>query len=186
MITELDKAIEHVDANMNKKPPLGIRPRFLITEERIDEIVAAMHRYEEENMTIPLNWFSELKELLSALKSMERKQSNNTNEYGTSLTEDIIPPPGFEEEQYASLTFQTCAIDKITACITHQLKTSNVEVIITHNDKHRFFEQNIESIVDQFTDLGYVAYSYESPNKTIINVRKHGTEPKNKAIKEQS
>ena len=53
---------------VEKKPPLGIPPRqmaeIMFNEQRIQDIVHAMHRYYEADMDIPLEWRTELKERL--------------------------------------------------------------------------------------------------------------------------
>lgn len=51
-----------------KEPPLGIPPRqmaeMMFNEQRIQDIVHAMHRYYEADKDIPLEWRTELKERL--------------------------------------------------------------------------------------------------------------------------
>lgn len=46
-----------------KKPPLGLRPRFIWEEERLDEIDAAVKRYLEDGKEIPTEWVAEYSEL---------------------------------------------------------------------------------------------------------------------------
>ena len=53
------------DPDENKKPPLGIMPRELWEERRIREILAAMKRYEKENVPIPQEWARELRDLIT-------------------------------------------------------------------------------------------------------------------------
>ncbi|BDD79631.1 hypothetical protein [Burkholderia phage FLC9] len=50
-------------ANENVKPPLGLRPRFIVAEERAREITAAMSRYFDADKEIPKEWHEELDEL---------------------------------------------------------------------------------------------------------------------------
>lgn len=52
--------------NMNKyeKPPLGLEPRWLHDSCRITDILNAMERYADSNISIPKVWIKELKELL--------------------------------------------------------------------------------------------------------------------------
>lgn len=44
------------------KPSLGLRPRFVVQEERINEIITAMHRYATTEQKIPIEWINELDE----------------------------------------------------------------------------------------------------------------------------
>lgn len=46
-----------------KKPPLGLKPRFLIEEERILEIRSAILRYIDDKFPIPIAWIEEYNEL---------------------------------------------------------------------------------------------------------------------------
>lgn len=55
-----------------KKPPLGITPRFILDEERREEILLAMNRYIYENKRIPSEWLDELNEINDRL-SKKRK-----------------------------------------------------------------------------------------------------------------
>jgi len=41
------------------KPPLGLRPRFVVLEERIKEINKAIERYRQAQKTIPAEWYNE-------------------------------------------------------------------------------------------------------------------------------
>jgi hypothetical protein len=53
-------------------PPLGLRPRWLVAEQRVAEIKAAMNRYIEANEPIPSEWQEELHELLAYLRNRRR------------------------------------------------------------------------------------------------------------------
>jgi hypothetical protein len=48
--------------NEYKKPPLGLRPRFIWESQRITEIEEAMIRYYEAGIQPPLEWAEELSE----------------------------------------------------------------------------------------------------------------------------
>ena len=48
-----------------EKPPIGLRPRFIVEEERIREISNAINRYAHESKKIPQEWLDELIELNS-------------------------------------------------------------------------------------------------------------------------
>ena len=43
------------------KPPLGIRPKFILKQERKKEILDAMERYAKVNLPVPVEWVQELK-----------------------------------------------------------------------------------------------------------------------------
>ena len=46
-----------------EKPPLGIIPRKLCVEKRLNEIVEAITRYHAGNYLIPTEWFEEAAEI---------------------------------------------------------------------------------------------------------------------------
>lgn len=56
------------DVMMSKKPPLGLRPRKLWLEERLDEIQAAIVRYSETGNHVPYHWTVEDLVIRSELK----------------------------------------------------------------------------------------------------------------------
>lgn len=45
-------------------PPLGLCPRWVVTEHRIQEIKDAINRYINEDKPVPVEWIEELRELL--------------------------------------------------------------------------------------------------------------------------
>ena len=45
------------------KPPLGLTPRWVHEMERFEEIIAAMKRYSEAGLSVPIEWIEELDEL---------------------------------------------------------------------------------------------------------------------------
>ena len=51
-------------------PPLGLKPRFIseaqYKNDRINDILNAMERYSDNNMVIPIEWVTELRELINA------------------------------------------------------------------------------------------------------------------------
>lgn len=47
-----------------EKPPLGLTPRFIRDEQRIDEIVSAIERYITARKEIPSAWIEEYNELV--------------------------------------------------------------------------------------------------------------------------
>ncbi|MFP3637802.1 hypothetical protein [Paraburkholderia sp. SIMBA_054] len=52
-----------MSSTLLKAPPLGLRPRYIASEERAIEIVAACKRYDDAGKTIPSEWVEELTEL---------------------------------------------------------------------------------------------------------------------------
>lgn len=44
-----------------QKPPIGLKPRELYEEERINDILAACSRYSCAKLPIPIEWVDELK-----------------------------------------------------------------------------------------------------------------------------
>lgn len=50
----------------SQKPPIGLKPRNIHDSERIDEILCAIERYTDANMSIPKSWVVELRDLLNA------------------------------------------------------------------------------------------------------------------------
>lgn len=51
----------------SKRPPLGVRPRYLLDEERITELKGAISRYIKSNWPIPDNIINEYNELTERL-----------------------------------------------------------------------------------------------------------------------
>ena len=47
-----------------KQPPVGLRPRWIVVESRINEIIEAMERYSVNNYAIPEKWLVELSDLI--------------------------------------------------------------------------------------------------------------------------
>lgn len=48
---------------MSDKPPLGLRPRWLVLSDRADEIKAAIQRYETLDLLCPDDWLIELRDI---------------------------------------------------------------------------------------------------------------------------
>ena len=49
-----------------KKPPLGLEPRWVHDSRRAENILEAIERYTDANMSIPKTWVEELKDLFNA------------------------------------------------------------------------------------------------------------------------
>ena len=48
-----------------QKPPIGLKPRWIHDSERAKEILDAMARYTDANMSIPKKWITELQDLFN-------------------------------------------------------------------------------------------------------------------------
>lgn len=54
------------------KPPIGVRPRYIADEQRKEELISAILRYQDHplNMCIPVEWIEEYNEIVE-------RQNNN-------------------------------------------------------------------------------------------------------------
>jgi len=59
--------VEIQEKEAEKKPPLGIKPRYVHDHERLAEIIGAMGRYSGVGKRIPGEWIHELKDLLGQM-----------------------------------------------------------------------------------------------------------------------
>ena len=50
-----------------EKPPLGLKPRKFVDEDRLREVQGAMVRYYDANKPMPLEWITEYNELAERL-----------------------------------------------------------------------------------------------------------------------
>jgi hypothetical protein len=50
-----------------EKPPLGLKPRKFVDEDRLREVQGAMVRYYDANKPMPLEWITEYNELVERL-----------------------------------------------------------------------------------------------------------------------
>lgn len=55
------------------RPPLGLRPRYVVVPERIQEISDAIQRYAFACLPIPSEWLEELGELSGWLDDHQRR-----------------------------------------------------------------------------------------------------------------
>lgn len=58
---------------MSEKSPLGIKPRFLVAEERLFDIDEAIERFLHSRTAIPVEWIEERNELIAYLKEREER-----------------------------------------------------------------------------------------------------------------
>lgn len=56
----------------NKRPPIGLKPRFIHDEHRLAEIDAAILRFIQDNSPIPMVWITERDQLLEAIGARKR------------------------------------------------------------------------------------------------------------------
>ena len=61
------ESLDGVPVKYSKKPPLGIKPKYVHDHERLVEIIGAMGRYSGVGKRIPGEWIHELKELLGRM-----------------------------------------------------------------------------------------------------------------------
>jgi len=52
------------------KPPLGLRPRYIVIQHRIREILEAVDRYNDALYIIPQEWLDELCDLSEEQREM--------------------------------------------------------------------------------------------------------------------
>jgi hypothetical protein len=52
---------------MIQKPPLGVPPKWLRQEQRLEELCEAVIRYQQDNLRIPDDWLEEIRDLASEL-----------------------------------------------------------------------------------------------------------------------
>ena len=68
-ILDLDKIVPDKDKSdtqiRGEEPPIGIMPRDIHDHVRGDSILAAMERYSEEGLAVPLEWVNELQDIWS-------------------------------------------------------------------------------------------------------------------------
>lgn len=51
-------------ADVGKRPPLGVMPKFIWIEHRIEELKKAIYRYLEADKPVPKEWYEELEDHL--------------------------------------------------------------------------------------------------------------------------
>ena len=52
----------------DQRPPLGLKPRFVADEQRMEEITEAIQRYKDAGYQIPSEWIAEYKEIAKRIK----------------------------------------------------------------------------------------------------------------------
>lgn len=71
----LGKLIMEIRNEISKyvRPPIGLRPRWIVAEHRLIEIEEAIQRYTAVNKNIPIEWVSEKYELIDYLEAHQNK-----------------------------------------------------------------------------------------------------------------
>lgn len=59
-----------------KRPPLGLAPKWIRDEQRLWEIQAAIVRYYEAEMPIPIEWVEEYNQLITERNEREANRSD--------------------------------------------------------------------------------------------------------------
>lgn len=59
----------------DKKPPVGIEPRFSWEYRRMNDIFEAMKRYSEAKKSIPLEWIVELDDLYISMLNLNGRKN---------------------------------------------------------------------------------------------------------------
>lgn len=60
---------------MIQKPPLGVPPKWLRQEQRLEELCEAVVRYRRDSMAIPDDLLEEIRELAGELLIRSKQQS---------------------------------------------------------------------------------------------------------------
>ena len=58
----------------NTRPPLGVKPRWMHDSERAKELLDAIARYTDANMSIPKKWINELNDLFNVYFNVNADQ----------------------------------------------------------------------------------------------------------------
>jgi hypothetical protein len=53
-------AVKKTKINYSYKPPMGIKPKYIVDKIRRDDILQAMIRYNNDGIQIPKDWINEL------------------------------------------------------------------------------------------------------------------------------
>jgi hypothetical protein len=56
---------------MAEKPPLGLRPRYIAEEARLNEVCEAIARYYQAGYPFPMEWIEEYNELTEKVKKRQ-------------------------------------------------------------------------------------------------------------------
>ena len=59
------------------KPPLGVMPRFVADERRLEELKEAMMRFISANWPINVEWLTEYNEIIERYTKDEREQEQD-------------------------------------------------------------------------------------------------------------
>jgi hypothetical protein len=59
---------------MIRKPPLGVTPKWLRQEQRLEELCEAVIRYRQEALPVPADWLEEMRDLAGELLVRSKHQ----------------------------------------------------------------------------------------------------------------
>lgn len=132
---------------MLKKPPIGIEPRYIWEKKRIKELKAAIKRYVDAGMEVPIEWITELNEFcrreISGNKPAELNETAPRKENSTSKSKDIYDS---HHPRYFNL-------DTFKNAIPENEKGDNIlrSVILASKDadKNTLMLKNIASVADE-------------------------------------
>lgn len=135
------------EGNMLKKPPIGIEPRNIWEKKRIKALKAAIKRYVDADMEVPIEWVKELNEVCgrekSENKSSELNETAPRKENATSKSKDIYDS---HHPRYFSL-------DTFKNAIPENEKGDNIlrSVILASKDadKNTLMLKNIANVADE-------------------------------------
>jgi hypothetical protein len=89
-----DPAEEWPDGNggtSREKPPLGLRPRFIVDEDRLREIEAAITRLKTYGWRVPAEWLTERDEIDARVQARAMKPQPHGGHGGACANPSIIP-----------------------------------------------------------------------------------------------
>ncbi len=112
------------------KPPLGARPLRIHNELRVEELRAAIERYNDAGMIAPSEWFSEMQSLQASLQY-----------------DFLDPPKPFSKEQYYD-RIKNRFIDAINVerkAYLDNNRNKGIEILITEH--HKGMGRAIDAIV---------------------------------------
>lgn len=66
----------------DKKPPLGLKPRFIYEEERRDEIKEAVFRMFNANVGVNTDWIREYNEIVHRAPLLRERQAGEIDSWG--------------------------------------------------------------------------------------------------------
>lgn len=135
------------EGNMLKKPPIGIEPRNIWEKKRIKELKAAIKRYVDADMEVPIEWVTELNEFCGREKS--ENKSSESNE-AAPREENSVSKNKYIYDSHHPRYFN---LDTFKNAIPENEKGDNIlrSVILASNDadKNTLMLKNIANVADE-------------------------------------